>query len=51
MIEDETAEDSDEVIAFDHVNFAYGESISHEAKAFAGERRENALDDISFTEQ
>ena len=49
VIEDETAEESDEVIAFDHVNFAYGESISHEAKAFAGERRENALDDISFT--
>jgi ATP-binding cassette subfamily B protein len=49
VIEDETAEESDEVIAFDHVNFAYGESISHETKAFAGERRENALDDISFT--
>ena len=49
VIEDDSEPDSDEVIAFDHVNFAYGESITHETKAFAGEQRENALDDISFT--
>lgn len=39
---------SDEVVCFDHVSFAYGEG-SGNAEDFAGEERENALDDISFT--
>lgn len=39
---------SDEVVFFDHVSFAYGEG-SGNAEDFAGEERENSLDDISFT--
>lgn len=44
---EETGEESDEAVRFDHVSFAYGEG-SGKAEDFAGEQRENALDDISF---
>ena len=39
--------ESDEAVRFDHVSFAYGEG-SGDAEDFAGEARENALEDISF---
>lgn len=48
MSEEKTQDDTDAVIQFDHVTFAYGEG-SHDKKDFAGEERENALSDISFT--
>ena len=39
--------ESDEAVRFDHVSFSYGEG-SDNAEDFAGEERENALEDISF---
>ena len=39
--------ESEEAVRFDHVSFAYGEG-SENAEDFAGEARENALEDISF---
>ncbi len=48
--EEGTVSDPDEVVRFDHVSFAYDvNKESHDKKDFAGEKRENALDDISFT--
>lgn len=48
MSEESAQDNTDAVIQFDHVTFAYGEG-SHDKKDFAGEERENALSDISFT--
>ena len=42
-----SAAESDEAVRFDHVSFSYGEG-SDNAEDFAGEERENALEDISF---
>ena len=39
--------ESEEAVRFDHVSFSYGEG-SDNAEDFAGETRQNALDDISF---
>lgn len=39
--------ESNEAVRFDHVSFAYGEG-SENAEDFAGEARQNALEDISF---
>lgn len=48
--DDSAVSDPDEVIAFDRVCFTYDVNKgSHDKKDFAGEKRENALDDISFT--
>ncbi len=42
-----TVTESEEAVRFDHVSFAYGEG-SDNTEDFAGEARENALQDISF---
>ena len=42
------AESAPPVIVFDHVDFSYGEG-SDETTGFAGEEREKALEDISFS--
>ena len=49
LIVEEPAGDaqSDEAVRFDHVTFSYGEG-SDNTEDFAGETRENALQDISF---
>ncbi|MBO4289151.1 MAG: ABC transporter ATP-binding protein [Lachnospiraceae bacterium] len=42
------APQGDEFIRFEHVDFSYGRSSTHSRRAFAGERREQCLYDISF---
>lgn len=39
----------DEFIRFEHVSFSYGEEPAGDASGFAGEEREKALADISFS--
>ena len=53
LSEDEAAKPSgDGFVRFEHVDFSYGEeSESNEKNNFAGEEREKALSDISFTIQ
>ena len=45
---DVPAPGGDEFIRFEHVNFSYGRSSTHDRRAFAGEQREQCLYDISF---
>ncbi len=46
---DTPAPGGDEFIRFEHVDFSYGRTSTHDRRAFAGERREQCLYDISFS--